>query len=168
MVRKFARESEELKNDPFYDVAARAADDDSPLRAEMMQIALQSMVGCLPSCAESTYHCHGQHHARSDIICPNEQTSLKKPRRATRFFFGATCPLEPTTHLRGCRRLPAAHWYRNGKTVRRTVLPYSVCCRRLPAAHCIATAKQSTGLFCLRQLTAGATVRYTGALVGIE
>ena len=29
-----------------------------------------------------------------------------------------------------------------------------ICCRQLPLSHCIATTKQFTGLFCLRQITA--------------
>ena len=29
-----------------------------------------------------------------------------------------------------------------------------ICCRQLPLPHCIATTKQFTGLFCLRQITA--------------
>lgn len=47
-----------------------AADDVSSLRFEMMQIAVRSMLRCLPSCAAGTHHQRNDIIAEGSIICP--------------------------------------------------------------------------------------------------
>ncbi len=54
-----------------------AADDVSPLRSEMMQIAARSMMRCLPSCAAGTHHQRSGIMCAARIICPAGQTSFK-------------------------------------------------------------------------------------------